>query len=289
MGRALSACAVVVLLSGLDLDTAARPTAEDIVKRHVAVALSGAVVPAGQMRDIRGVASVTTPAKAAGALTGSFRLSSTPASSRITLQFKTDLYDTETWRTDGRDVEIGFAQPRTGSRSALGIFLWVNKSIVGEGLLGGVLNARWPLVDLAARGPKVSYDGLKKIRGRELHRLRYRARKRQGALDVLIFLEPDTFRHIATIYTTSQAQGMGLTPETSSRQQDLVYRLEEWFSDFERFGTITLPKTWTLRYERSGNTTSEWKYDLRLESFEQRPHDAGDAGRIASHAVQLTG
>ena len=170
----------------------------------------------------------------------------------------------------------------TSSRSAVGIFLWVNKAIVGEGLIGGVLNARWPLLDLAARDAKVSYDGLKKMGGRDLHRLRYRAKAAAGPLDVLIFIEPETYRHVATIYTTSQAQGMGPTPEASSQQHELVYRLEESFSDFERFGQVTLPKTWTLRYERSGNTTSEWKYELKLESFEEREQRPAGSGRIAS-------
>jgi hypothetical protein len=282
MSRSISARALLILLSGAAVVAATKPTAEEIVKLHLAEGLNGAVLAAGQMREIRGSVAVTTPAKAAGALTGSFRLMSTAASARVTMQFRTDLYEGEAWGTDGEDVEIGFAQPRTSSRSALGIFLWVNKSIVSEGLLGGVLNARWPLLDVASREAKVSYEGLKKLGGRELHRLRYRARQRQGELDVLIFLEPGTYRHVATVYTTSQAQGMGMTPETSSQQHELIFRLEERFSDFERFGAVALPKTWTLRYERSGNTTSEWKYDLKLESFEEHEQRPAAPRRSAS-------
>jgi hypothetical protein len=289
MARSITARVLLFLLLGAALVAATKPAADEIVKRHLAEGLNGAVLAAGQVRDIRGAAQVSTPAKAAGALTGSFRVISTAASSRMTLQFNTDLYEGETWAADGPEVEVGFAQPRTSARSALGLFLWVNKAIVGEGLLGGVLNARWPLLDVAGREAKVSYDGLKKLGGRELHRLRYRASQRQGPLQVMVFLEPETYRHIATVYTTSQAQGMGLTPETSSQQQELVYRLEEWFSDFERFGAITLPKTWTLRYERSGNTTSEWKYELRLESFEEREQKPAGRGRTASRAVPFTG
>ncbi len=281
MGCSQSARVALVLLSGATVLAAAKPTAEELVRMHLAEGLSGVTLPAGQMRDIRGAASVTTPAKAAGVLNGSFRLASSASGSHVTMQFKTPLYEGEAWSTAGEQVEIGYAQPRTSARSAIGIFLWVNKSIVGDGLIGGALNARWPLLDLAGRGAKVSYDGIKKIGGRELHRLRYRARERQGTLDVLIFLEPETYRHIATVYSTSQAQGMGPTPEASSQQKEQVYRLEEWFSDFDRFGTVTLPKTWTLRYERSGNTTSEWKYELRLESLEEHEQRPGSSPRIA--------
>ena len=289
MRRRVSARVFLLLLSGAAVLSAAKPTADEIVRMHLSEGLNGAVLATGQMRDIRGGAVVTTPAKAAGALAGSFRMISTGVSSRLTMQFKTDLYESEEWGTDGQEVEIGFAQPRTSSRSAVGIFLWVNKAIVGEGLIGGALNARWPLLNLTARDARVSYDGMKKIDGRELHRLRYRAKQRQGPLDVFIFVEPETYRHVATVYTTSQAQGMGATPETSSQQQELVFRLEESFSDFERFGAVTLPKTWTLRYERSGNTTSEWKYELKLDSFEEREQRPAGSGRIASVISPFTG
>jgi hypothetical protein len=262
---------------------AEKPRPEELVKQHLQEGLGGAVLPAGQLRDIRGTASVTTPARASGTLTGSFRFVSSASASRVVVKFgATDLYEGEGWETDGTDVQIAFAQPRTSSRSAVGIFLWMNKVIVGEGLLGGVLNARWPLLDLQARGAKITYDGLKKLQGRELHRLRYRARSRQGPLDVLIFLEPSTSRHVATVYTSSQAQGMGARPETSSREEDLVFRLEEGFSDFERFGSATLPRTWTLRYERLGNTSSEWKYELELEGLEERDLKTGGLPRTAA-------
>ena len=283
MRRSISAGAFLLVACVGALVAAAKPTADELLKRHREEGLNSAVLPVGQVREVRGSAQLTTPAKAAGALAGSFHVTSTGGSSRVTMQFKTDLYKGESWATDGQEVEIGFAQPRTSSRSALGIFLSVNKPIVAEGLLGGVLNARWPLLDVAGRGAKIAYEGLKKISGRDLHRLRYRASQHQGGLEVLILLEPETYRHVATVYTTSQAQGMGLTPESSSQQQDQVFRLEEWFSDFERFGPITLPKTWTLHYERSGNTTSEWKYELRLENYEEHEQKAG-AGRTVSIA-----
>jgi hypothetical protein len=272
---------LLIVAGCLSVHAAEKMTADELVKRHLAEALQNAALPAGQIREVRGAASVKVPAKAAGALAGSFRFTSTASSSRIAIEFKTDLYGSETWATDGQEVEIGYAQPLTNSRSALGLFLWMNKAIVGEGLLGGVLNARWPLLDVAGRRAKLSYDGVKKIGGRELHRLRYRAREKQGTLDVLIFLEPETYRHAGTIYTSSQAAGMGLTPETSSQQQELVFRLEEWFSDFERFGSIALPKVWTLSYERAGNTTSEWKYELRLENYEERDIKSGAPARSA--------
>ena len=102
MGCSQSARVALVLLSGATVLAAAKPTAEELVRMHLAEGLSGVTLPAGQMRDIRGAASVTTPAKAAGVLNGSFRLASSASGSHVTMQFKTPLYEGEAWSTGRR-------------------------------------------------------------------------------------------------------------------------------------------------------------------------------------------
>ena len=121
----------------------------------------------------------------------------------------------------------------------------MNTVVVREGLLGGVLNARWPLLDVGGRRASVSYEGLTKLGGRELHRLRYRAKQSQGALEVMVFLDPASYQHVATVYSLSQQKGV-VTGAANSSDRELVFRLEERFSDFVRFGARALPKTWTL-------------------------------------------
>ena len=214
---------------------------------------------------------MTTPAKGAGQLPGTFRLASASRNARFTMQFNSDLYEGEDFAVDGEQVEIGFAQPRTNSRSAMGNFVAINRVIVGEGLFGGVLNAGWPLLRISARQPKLDYDGLKKFAGRNLHRLRYRAREKHANPEIYLYFEPDTYRHVASVYTTALTQAMGATPESSSQQSDVHFRLEEGFSDFKQVGGLTLPSAWTVRYERSGNNVSEWKYDLRVQSVDEAP------------------
>lgn len=262
---------VLLLLSTLALGAAQKLTPERLVRLHLEEALHGRQFPGDIERDIRGECATTTPARAAGTLVGPFRFLSSVESSRLTVTFATDLYEGEDFAVNGQKVEIGFAQPRTSSRSALGVFLSTHPVIVREGLLGGALNVRWPLLDVPIHQPKLGYDGLKKLDGQSLYRLRYRAKEGQGGLEISLYFEPETYRHVASVYTITQAQGMGLTPESSSQQSELTYRLEEWFSDFDRVGSLTLPKTWTLRYERSGNTSNEWKYELKLQSAEERP------------------
>jgi hypothetical protein len=251
-------------------------TPEELVRLHLQALTAGAMPPPGQGRDVKGTVSATTPARAAGVLPGTFRLTSGGSGSRLMLRFDTDKYEGETFTLEGGKVDIANAEPRTGSRSAVGNFLARNQVIVAEGLLGGVLSSRWPLMDVAGRRAKLTYDGLKTLSGRELHRLRYRAKDNQGNLEVELYFDPATYRHVASVYSSSQAQGLGGTIETSSQQADQYYRIEERFGRFEQVGTLTLPRSWSMRYERSGNTANEWKYDLIVQTVEitgpeQRP------------------
>jgi hypothetical protein len=167
---------------------------------------------------------------------------------------------------DGK-AEVGFVLP--GRRSALGNFLSTNEVILREGLLGGVLNACWPLLALEERGARVGYDGLKKLEGRELHRLRYRAKKGQDTLDVFLYLDPDTFRHVASVYKLSQAQQLGMTIESSSSQSDVYLQLTETFADFQPAKGLTLPASWTIRYEMQAKVTQHWKYELAAEGLDR--------------------
>ena len=89
-----------------------------------------------------------------------------------------------------------------------------------------------------------------------------------AALDVELYFDPATYRHVASVYSSSQAQALGGTIESSSQQSDQYYRIEERFGRFEPIGTLTLPKSWSIRFERSGNTANEWKYDMTVQTIE---------------------
>jgi hypothetical protein len=267
MRRVIGALAVLIAGAVSLAPAAEKMTAEALVELHVRALTAGTPPPRAVSREVKGAVAALTPARAAGLLPGTFSLSSGATKARLQMVFGTDLYDGETFTLDGDKVDIANAQPKTGSRSAVGNFVARNRVIVSEGLIGGVLNTRWPLLDVAARKPKLAYDGLKTLGGRELHKLRYRAKDNQGGLEVELYFDPATYRHVATVYSTSQAQAIGTTPETSSQQSDQYFRIEERFGRFEQAGGLTVPKTWSLRYERAGNTTNEWKYDMTVQSI----------------------
>lgn len=256
-------------------------TPEALVKLHLQALSAGAMPAREETRDVKGAVSATTPAKAAGQLGGTFRFSSGATSARLNLQFGTDRYEGETFTADGNNVDVAIADPRNGSRSAIGNFVARNRVIVGEGLIGGVLNMRWPLLDVAGRQPKLRYDGIKSLGGRDLHRLRYRAKDNQGDLEVELYFDPATYRHAASVYSSSQAQALGATIESSSQQGDQYYRIEERFGKFEQIGNLTLPRSWSIRFERTGNSANEWKYDLTVQTIEVNGPKASPAPAAA--------
>lgn len=240
---------------------------EEVVARHLEAV--GPAEARAAARHVAGSSSMTAIASAgvAGALLGRFAFDSGKDAFALEMKYPSEGYPAESLGMREGKAEVGFVLP--GRRSALGNFLSTHEVILREGLLGGALNAAWPLLALEERGAKVGYDGLKKLEGRELHRLRYRAKRGQDTLDVYLYLDPDTFRHVASVYKASQAQQLGLTMESSSSQPDTYLQLTETFADFKPAKGLTLPASWTIRYEMQAKVTQHWKYELVAEGLDR--------------------
>lgn len=170
---------------------------------------------------------------------------------------------------DGKDVSAGYLLP--GRRSTLGEFLMTNKSVVKQGLLGGALSQAWPLYDLEAKRPKLEYSGLKKVGDRPAHALKYLPRGGSD-LNITLFFDAETFRHVRTEYTRSLAAQMGTNPNNSARQQESRYRMVEDFSDFRRESGLTLPHAYKLGLEITlpgGSYRMDWDFTLSSFAFNQ--------------------
>ena len=244
--------------------------APQIVKMHLDEALGPPEERMGGAREVRGACEVEARQIGTGRLAGPFTLATDQASTRLLISFGTDTYEGEEFVFDGSKTEIGFAVRPSAKKSVLAQFIAANDVILREGLLGGVLNAGWPLLDLAARQVRLDSAGLKELDGRRLYRLRYRAKSKQSDLDIYLYFDPGTFRHVATVYSRSRAQNLGPTMESSSQQSEVHFRLEERFADFQRLGGLTLPTTWSLLYEQSANTTLVWRYKFRVSAVERK-------------------
>ncbi len=260
-----------VLLALVALLPCAAPAAEklkpqEVIAHHLDAVGTEASRLAG--RSLEGSCALAAPASGgvAGALLGRFAFESEASRFALRMKFPSQTYPSEGFTVEGGKSDVAFVLP--GKRSGLGNFVDTHGVILAEGLLGGVLNAAWPLFDPAQRGAKLGYDGLKSLEGRELHRLRYRARKGQDTLDVFLYFDPDTFRHVASVYKASQAQQLG-TIESSSRQPDVYLQLQETFGDWKSVKGLALPTSWTIRYEMQAKVTQSWKYDLSVETVEE--------------------
>jgi len=267
MARPRVAIALVAALLPAGAGGAEKMKPQEVVAHHLDAVGAEAVRAAG--RNVEGSCALEAPATGgvAGALPGRFALESEASRFALRMKFSSQTYPAESFSLEGGKGEVAFVLP--GKRSGLGNFLSTNDVILREGLLGGILNAGWPLFGLAKRGARVSYDGLKKLEGRELHRLRYRSKKGQDALDILLYFDPDTFRHLASVYRASQAQQLGTTMESSSSEPDVYQQIQETFGDFKSGNGLTLPTSWTIRYEMQAKVTQYWKYDLAVETLEK--------------------
>jgi hypothetical protein len=255
----IALCISVVAAASL---AAQKLTPEEIVKRHTEQTFATTAPEPG--RNASGSCGASRM-MGSGEVEGAFELKTTTETVRFDLRFGIPTYEGESIVFDGKGVDVGFAQRRTSTRSALGSFLSTYALIVGDGLFGGVLNRRWPLRDVQGREIKLSSDGLKKLEGRELHRLRYRVPRNQGDLTIHLYFEPDTFRHLASVYSASRSQN-ATELQPTAQQPDERFTVTERFSEFETTPAGTVPKAWVIHYTRAGGKSIEWTYQCKLQS-----------------------
>ncbi|MCY4586058.1 MAG: hypothetical protein OXB98_08490 [Bryobacterales bacterium] len=170
----------------------------------------------------------------------------------ISLRFDTDgnpTYYGEHLIYNGKNVRIFQGFP--GGRSPLGEYCMTNKTVLREGLLGGVTSTAWTLLHPEASGAKLKYAGLRKVEGRRLHCLDYKARKGGGPEKIQLFFEPDTYRHVLTRYSNAVYGRAATTTIT------------ETFSNFQEVDGLTLPTRWKIHYNSRSGIVAEWEFAFK--------------------------
>ena len=155
---------------------------------------------------------------------------------------------------DGSRTDV--AMVRGGSRSILGNFLQSNTSIISNGIFGGTISTGWHLLSAAERGAKISAAGTKKIDGKETYVLEITP-KGGSDLDIKLYFDQQTFRHVRTEYSRTSSSSMGRTIDESARQSENKIKVSEDFSDFQDYEGLMLPRKYKLRYAVSGANTTE--------------------------------
>jgi hypothetical protein len=238
-------------------DTKLKP--EELVEKHLASLGTPESRNALKSREISGSSQVIFRQGGTGRLAGTAMVMSEGPRFRIGMAFNQPAYPGEQLAFDGNKVTVGDIRP--GQRSPLSEFIYNFDTIIKEGLLGGALTTAWALQDVAGRKPRLSYEGLKKVEGRELHELKYRPRKGGGDLQIALYFEPDSCRHVRTRYRHLGPSGMGPRPTDSSSRGEARYLIEEFFDDFRALDGIAIPHAYRLVFtmeEQSGTSVTEW-------------------------------
>lgn len=218
----------------------------------------------------------------AGTLDGKAFLVSEGKKLQFMMKLPNNEYRGEQFIFDGDKDKVAFSTAQQ-SRSAFGNFVFGQDAVIREGLLGGVLSTAWPLANLNDRKAKLTFEGLKKMDGRDLYSTRYKPHKGSD-LEITLYFDPQDFHHVETVYTYSLGEGFssvagpGAAAETSKAgQQQTRYRLQEKFSDFKTVDGVSLPTHYNIQFSQelqSGRTiVNEW--DLKdLDVSRSTPVDA---------------
>ncbi|HMK22047.1 MAG TPA: hypothetical protein VK466_06910 [Terriglobales bacterium] len=161
------------------------------------------------------------------------------------LKFPPSVYRTERFVSDGRKTSVAQASP--GNWTVLGRFVMVHNEILKEGLWGGTLSTGWALSRWEGSGAKLRDGGFKTIDGQQLHRVVYVPRKGSD-LTIELYFEPDTFRHVMTVYSLTITGSLDPNAPASETEGETRYQLEERFSDFKDIDHLTLPGRWTIQF-----------------------------------------
>lgn len=162
------------------------------------------------------------------------------------MKFPTTVYRTEWFVRDDKKTSIAPVIP--GRWTEFGDFIKTHNEILTEGLWGGVLSTGWTLSHLDEHHAKLQDRGVKKVDGVDLHRIDYFPKKGSD-LEIQLYFEPDTLRHVMTVYLmTITAHSGRSVSDPAGNEKEMHYRLEERFGGFASVDNLTLPARWIIRF-----------------------------------------
>jgi hypothetical protein len=257
---------------------------EDLVAKHLEALGSADARAAAKNRLAQGTAQYTIVVGGAGTLDGSSTIVSDGDKYLLLMKFPNNTYRGEQIVTNGDKVNVAFTSPQH-TRSPFGEFVRVQDAVIKEGLLCGELSTAWALLHTDQRKPKLKLKGIDTVDGVKVYDLLY-APKKGSDLEIHLYFDATTFRHVASLYKVSINPGVamgapdagaadlpgapahglsapGETSETATARQQLTrYRLDEKFSDFKTVDGLTLPSSYTLHFTfetaKGSTQVTEW-------------------------------
>jgi hypothetical protein len=165
---------------------------------------------------------------------------------------------------DGEKTSVALV--RSGNRSVVGSFIQSNSLILSHGLFSGTLGTSWTFLNAGATKAKISTAGTKKINGREAYGVSY-SPKGGSDLDIKLYFDQETFRHVRTEYSRTSSASMGRTMDESARNSETRIKFFEDFSDFKETNGVTLPQKYKVSYSVSGGSATEIQWNCVFTEF----------------------
>lgn len=233
--------------SSVDTNAMQKMKPEELVAKHLASIGTPEALAAVRNRTVKGTSTVVFRPGPDNRSSGTAEIISDGKSVRLGWLFQALNYPGEIFTFDGNKVGSIFVKP--GVRSALTQFINANDVLVREGLLGGTLSTAWALLDVPGRKARIEYNGIKKKGGKDVHEIRYIARKGGGNVRVFMYFDAQTFRHVRTEYALFQ---LG--------QEERRYYITEEFENFVTADGLTLPTVYKMNYtiEETSSAMIDW-------------------------------
>lgn len=254
-------------------------TAEELIAKHLAAVGTPEARAAAKSCGIDGGAAFNFKNGGGGGESrGSVRMASEARKMHLMIELGTPNYTGEDVVSDGSKLNIaGFV---AGKKSMLGAFLDQRPEVVREGLLGGVLTTGWALLDVDGRKPKLKFNGLKTVDGKELYELRYEPKKVSGDVQIRLYFDPATYRHVMTVYEAviPVPNARSINPNSNAAQNGMASQeghqmLKETFGNFKSLDGETIPSEWTIEMTNDVESTAIMKWSFLIRSAVHAPID----------------
>lgn len=272
MKKIIAALSLLIVFAAVPTVFGQKLKAEEILAKHVESIGTPEARAAVKNRMATGSVMVKFISQKNQTTEGRIVMASSDTKNFFGMMLNASDYAGEKFVFDGKKSAVGFAS--NGNRSVLGNFVQSNSWIVEESLLGGSLASTWAL--LATGKGKLSGGGLKKIDGKEVYAVGY-SKKGGGDIEVKLYFDKETFRHVRTEYTRVSSAGIGTSPNQSSGFIETRHKVVEDFSNFKDEKGLMLPHTYKLLYSvsgQSGTTEIEWNFELNEFAFNQNLDEA---------------
>ncbi|HJZ69404.1 MAG TPA: hypothetical protein VKF81_14870 [Blastocatellia bacterium] len=239
-------------------------TVEELIAHHLDSIGSAQARASAKNRVVSGTVKLISRVGTAGNVDGEAAIASSGEKLRYSMKFPSPQYPGEQFAYDGSKVLTGFLP--SGRRSPLSFYLEQQNVPLKDGLLGGTLSTAWAMLRVGQLKPKLEYRGLKKIEGRQLHEVSYRAAKGSPDLKVSLFFDVTTFQHLRTEYEFKVPAQLGQGPNESTRFQENYYQIVESFDDFSAVDGLMVPHQYRLQLNvqtSRGSIVFDWNVAIR--------------------------